>query len=175
MAQGKESACNAGDSGDSGSIPGSARSPGGGNGNPPQYSYLENPLDRGAWQATVQRVAKSWTWLSNWTYTQLINNVVIVLGGHRRDSAIHTCIHFPPNSLPIHAATWHRAEFPVLRESPCWLPILNMAVCTGSPKFILWLSFCLVTQPIKCLSVLCHFSVKILLLLDITNLLTSVS
>ena len=61
MAQGKESACNAGDSGDSGSIPGSARSPGGGNGNPPQYSYLENPLDRGAWQATVQRGAKSWT------------------------------------------------------------------------------------------------------------------
>ena len=61
MAQGKESACNAGDSGDSGSIPGSARSPGGGNGNPPQYSYLENPLDRGAWQATVQRGEKSWT------------------------------------------------------------------------------------------------------------------
>ena len=61
MAQGKESACNAGDSGDSGSIPGLTRSPGGGNGNPPQYSYLENPLDRGAWQATIQRVAKSWT------------------------------------------------------------------------------------------------------------------
>ena len=39
-----------------GSIPGSGISPGGGHGNPLQYSYLENPLDRGAWQATVHRV-----------------------------------------------------------------------------------------------------------------------
>ena len=39
--------------GDLGSIPGSGRSPGEGNGNPLQYSYLENPMDRGAWQATV--------------------------------------------------------------------------------------------------------------------------
>ena len=43
---------NAGDTGDTGSIPGSGRSPGEGNGNPLQYSYLENPMDRGAWQAT---------------------------------------------------------------------------------------------------------------------------
>ena len=42
-------------------IPGLERSPGGGNGNPPQYSWLENPMDRGAWWATVQGVAKSWT------------------------------------------------------------------------------------------------------------------
>ena len=41
------------------SICGSGRSPGGGNGNPLQYSYLENPMDRGAWQATVPRVAES--------------------------------------------------------------------------------------------------------------------
>ena len=44
-----------------GSIPGLERSPGGGNGNPLQYSYLENPKDRGAWKATVYRVAKSQT------------------------------------------------------------------------------------------------------------------
>ena len=44
--------------GDLGSIPGSGRSPGGGNGNPLQYSCLENPLDRGAWQATVHGVAE---------------------------------------------------------------------------------------------------------------------
>ena len=42
---------------------GSGRSPGGGHGNLLQYSCLENPMDRGAWQATVYRVAKSWTWL----------------------------------------------------------------------------------------------------------------
>ena len=61
---GKESACNARDLG---SIPRSGRSPGEGNGNPPQYSCLENPMDRGAWQAIVHRVAKSQThlkWLS---------------------------------------------------------------------------------------------------------------
>ena len=59
---GKESACNAGDLG---SIPGSGRSPGEGNGNPLQYSCPENPMDRGAWRATVHRVAKSQTRLSN--------------------------------------------------------------------------------------------------------------
>ena len=46
-------------------IPVSGRSPGEGNGNPGQYSCLENPMDRGAWQATVQWVEKSWTWLKH--------------------------------------------------------------------------------------------------------------
>ena len=52
---GKESACSAGDLG---SIPGSGRSPGEGNGYPLQYSCLENSMDRGAWQTTVHGVAK---------------------------------------------------------------------------------------------------------------------
>ena len=51
---GKESACNAGDIG---LIPGLGRSPGEGNGNPPQYSGLENPMDRGAWWATIHGVS----------------------------------------------------------------------------------------------------------------------
>ena len=55
----KESICNAGDTGDAGLVPGSGRSPGGGHGNPLQYPCLENPMDRGAWRATVHRVAKS--------------------------------------------------------------------------------------------------------------------
>ena len=50
--------------GDLGSIPGLGRSPGGGHGNPLQYSCLENPVDRGAWRATVHGIAKSWTRLS---------------------------------------------------------------------------------------------------------------
>ena len=54
----KESTCNAGDPG---SITGSGRSPGEGNGNPLQYSCLGNPMDRGAWQATVHEITKSWT------------------------------------------------------------------------------------------------------------------
>ena len=55
---GKESACNAGDLSLSSGL---GRFPGGGNGNPLQYSCLENSMDRGVWQATVHRVAKSWT------------------------------------------------------------------------------------------------------------------
>ena len=57
----KESACNAGDAGDAGSIPGSGRSPGGGHGNPLQYSCLKNPIDRRAWRATVHRASETWT------------------------------------------------------------------------------------------------------------------
>ena len=60
----KESACNVGDLG---SIPRSGRSPGEGNGNPLQYSCLENPMNGGAWWATVHGVAKSWTQLSDLT------------------------------------------------------------------------------------------------------------
>ena len=56
----KNPPANAGDVRDPGSIPGSGISPGEGNGNPLQYSCLENPTDRGAWQATVHRIAKSW-------------------------------------------------------------------------------------------------------------------
>ena len=51
----------AGDAGDAGSIPGSERSPGVGNGSPLQYSCLGNPMDREAWQATVHEAAKSQT------------------------------------------------------------------------------------------------------------------
>ena len=59
---GKESTCNAGDLG---LLLGLGRSLGGGHGNSLQYSCLENPMDRGSWQATVQEVAKSWTRLSD--------------------------------------------------------------------------------------------------------------
>ena len=54
---------NAGDTRDTGLIPGFGRSPGGGHGNPLQYSCLENPMDRGDWKATVHGVAKSLTQL----------------------------------------------------------------------------------------------------------------
>ena len=56
---------NAGDLKDSGLIPGSGRFPGGRHHNPLQCSFLENPMDRGAWQATVHKVVKSWTRLKH--------------------------------------------------------------------------------------------------------------
>ena len=62
---GKESACNGGDPG---LIPGSGRSPGEGNGNTLQYSCLENPMDRGAWWATVHGVTKSQIQLSDFYF-----------------------------------------------------------------------------------------------------------
>ena len=65
----KESAYNAGDLG---SIPGLGRSPGEGNGNSLQYSCLENPMDRGAWRATVDRVVKSQTRLGQLSTAQLV-------------------------------------------------------------------------------------------------------
>ena len=68
--EGKASAHNAGDRG---SIPESGRSPGEGNGNPLQYSCLENPMDGGAWEAAAHGVAKSRTRLSYFTFTCLLS------------------------------------------------------------------------------------------------------
>ena len=65
---GPEVKASASNVGDPGSIPGSGRSPGEGNGNPLQYSCLENPMDGGAWWATVRRFAKSRTRLSDFTF-----------------------------------------------------------------------------------------------------------
>ena len=72
----KESACNAGDSG---SIPGLGRSPGEENGKPLQCSFLENPMDRGAWWAIVHRVRKSRTQVSDYHFHFLFNG----MGGFR--------------------------------------------------------------------------------------------
>ena len=69
----KNSLANAGDLRYAGSILGSGRSPGGGHGNPLQYSCLENPMDRGAWRATVHRTTKSWIQLK-WLSTQHAHN-----------------------------------------------------------------------------------------------------
>ena len=66
---GSEVKASAHNAGDLGLIPGLGRSPGEGNGNPLQYSCLENPMDGRAWWATVHGVAKSWTQLSNFTFT----------------------------------------------------------------------------------------------------------
>ena len=87
---GSEVKASASSVGDPGSIPGSGRSPGEGNGYPLHYSCLENPMDRGAWQATVHRVAKSWTRLSDFTSLQWLSNALIFVTP--RTAARQTCL-----------------------------------------------------------------------------------
>ena len=75
---GKEPDLNEVNAEDPGLIPGSGRFPGGVNGSPLQNSPLGNPMDRGAWGATVYRVSKSWLWLSNWAHTHPLSNLLIL-------------------------------------------------------------------------------------------------
>ena len=72
---GKESTCNAGDSG---SIPGLGRCPGGGNDNPLKYSCLKNSTDSEAWWPIVQRVTKSWTQLSDWAPPEHVSPKLLI-------------------------------------------------------------------------------------------------
>ena len=78
----------AGATGDMGSIPGLGRSPGGGNGNPLQFSCLENPMDSGAWWAAVHGVTKSRTQVSDWTHFRRLGDSRIL------GSRIHSSLTF---------------------------------------------------------------------------------
>ena len=80
---------NVGDAGDLDSIPGSRRSPGGRNGNLLQYSCLENPMDRGAWWATVHGVTKSRTRLSEFHF---ILQCILVWTVYFQVLQSHTCL-----------------------------------------------------------------------------------
>ena len=100
-ASGKNLPANAGDIRDAGSIPGSGRSPGGGHDNPLQYSCLENPMDRGAWWATVHRVTKSQTLLKGLSTHSYITCTILLISSvqfngikHIHCCATITTIHF---------------------------------------------------------------------------------
>ena len=81
---GSEVKASASNAGDLGSIPGSGRSPGEGNGNPLQDSCLENPMDRGVWWATVHRVAKSRTQLKRLSaHGRPDNNLLDIIPKHQ--------------------------------------------------------------------------------------------
>ena len=90
---------NAGDSGDKSSIPGLGRSLGGGNCNPRQYSCLENPMDRKAWQTTVHSVTKSWKRLSNGACMHLL--VLLFMSNFMLTAKLRgRCRDFAPNLPP---------------------------------------------------------------------------
>ena len=91
--------------GDEVSIPGSGRFHGEGNGNPLQYSCLENPMDRGAWQVLSMGVTKSWTWLSMHTAEQVIDKYLF-------------------NSLKFHTG-FSQGFTNVTANSPSWIPIFQ--------------------------------------------------
>ena len=88
--------------GDVGLTPGLGRSPGGGNGNPLQYSCLENPMDRGAWRSMLCGVAKSQTQLNDWAHTHTWD-----LSSSARDHTHTPCIerqslnHWTPREVPL--------------------------------------------------------------------------
>ena len=125
----KNPSARAGDVRDMGSTPGSGRSPGGGNGNPLQYSCLENPIDRGTWRTTVHEVTVGQDW------SDLAHTHCMCLGEHQAQSwalwlrlvtlqspnipilTCHwssniLCIRFPPSVLQIYILWW---------ELPWWL------------------------------------------------------
>ena len=126
----KNLSANAGNISNTGLIPELGRSPEGGHGKPLQYSCLENPTDRGAWWATVHRVAKSGTRLKRLSAHARITDLQCCdsLGGQQRDSAINICVLILPQSpLPSRLPYNTEQSSVCYTAGPCWLSILNTA------------------------------------------------
>ena len=113
------------------------RPPGGGNGNPLQYSCLENPMDRGAWWATVHRVTKSQTWLSNSAWRQQLAPVRTLKGDdiHRALTQAWPKIYgyYPPHiqsnsrSIVSQVSTqWLHPSWDLLFPAPPALPVWSL-------------------------------------------------
>ena len=97
---------NAGDTGDVSSIPGSGRSPGEGNGNPLQYSYLGNPMDRGAWQATVE-----WGCKQLYMTSRLNNNMASETENVAASVTVSTSYPALVSLRPVRLLCWHQLIF----------------------------------------------------------------
>ena len=120
---GKESTCNAGDTGDSGLIPGLGRSPGGGHGNSLQYSCRRIPMGRGDWRATIPRVAKCRTWLNRLS-THACTHTFLITWKFRFDfgilESLGFCIGRAMPLLPVHGMfsfPYHPWSHPTLQEA----------------------------------------------------------
>ena len=124
----KNSPANAGDPRDVSSIPGLGRSPGGGHGNSLQYSCLGNPMDRGAWWATVHRVAKSQKWLTDWAGMHEIPSQTFAW------LTVEPRICLMPKSIPYHYTQSSPAEYSVLLILGLTNTSLNISVKDGIIK-----------------------------------------
>ena len=108
---GKEPTCQCRDITDASSIPGSGRYPGGGHGNPVQYSCLENSMDRGVWWATVHGVTKGQTWLK-WLSTHTNRHTHKQTDTHTHADRSHWC---NPSPLPsLCASLWYLTQISFL-------------------------------------------------------------
>ena len=107
---------------DAGLFPGSGRSSGGGHGNPLQYSYLDNPMDRGAWWATVCRVARSWTWLKRFGAHIHTHIQSYLTRKYRSRIKSHTCQLWEPTSFLYSLEYREKRKELRLRKSPGWDP-----------------------------------------------------
>ena len=129
----KNPPANSGDIRDEGSIPGSGRSPGGGHGNPLQYSCLKNPMDRGAWW--VHGVAKSQTQLSDFTFTLLL--------GRKTMTKLNSILKSRGITLPTKVCVVKAMVFPVviygceswtIKKAECWR-IDAFELCVGEDSW----------------------------------------
>ena len=102
------------------SITGWGRSPGGGHGNPVQYSCLENPMNRGAWWVTVHRVTKSWTWPKRLNTNTCLTCVFVCMCVKWPQ----TCVTATPSSTGSSPPRDGACLWFLLHRQPCSLPVL---------------------------------------------------
>ena len=122
---------NAGDAGDRSLIPGSGRSPGGGNGNPLQYSCLENPMERGAWWATIHGVVKSLTKLT-------LHFTLHILLCRALSHGFYLCCNFCFSGSLV-SELQHRALLSfckVVLNNTCWYDCLLLSWTTQKINFL---------------------------------------
>ena len=125
------------------------------NGNPLQYSFLENPMDRGAWQTTEHGVAKSWTWQSNWVHTHIYTHTpckkLLFLLDYSTDAHIvsswitalmRVCTHtqHPPQETPFLTGLQHWCACAHTHSTPHKKPLFLLDYSTDAVVFICSLS-----------------------------------
>ena len=136
----KNLSASAGDTRDMSLNPGSGRSPGGGHGNPLQYSCLENPMDSGAWPATVRRVAKSQIWL-RWLSTTHTQHMIypkymfLVLSQAKSVTNWYSSIHLFSLRYQIDCLTVFTGSFTAKIYYCSWLLVKILAIFKTSQKF----------------------------------------